>query len=328
MDDAFQAVVGRLSAADRILLTTHARPDGDGLGSMVALASSARAAGKTAHMVVSGAVPARYTFLFGDGMPAQVPAFNELADKSDLIVVLDTCAPAQLDELAKPIAARAEQVIVIDHHATSDRMGSARWLDPTAAAVGVMVGEILESLGWPVGIRQIEALLTATMSDTGWLRFANTDRRCLRAVAGWLEKGVRPDGLYRRLHQTARPQRMQLMARMLSSLKLHHKGALAVMTLRRGDFQATGARPEETENLVNEALRIGTVETAVLLIENDGFVRVNLRSREAIDVSAVAGRFGGGGHRRAAGLRVDEDIDALAEKLVSACCEALAASGL
>ena len=99
------------------------------------------------------------------------------------------------------------------------------------------------------------------------------------------------------------------------------------MTIRRGDFQETGARLDETENLVNEALRMGTVETAVLLVEMPDVVRVSLRSRDAVDVSAVAARFGGGGHARAAGFRTPDDIDDVKRRLVDACRRALSAPG-
>jgi phosphoesterase RecJ-like protein len=191
-----------------------------------------------------------------------------------------------------------------------------------------MVAELIRALGWPLGPRQAEALMAAVTSDTGWFHFANTDGRCLRLAADWLEAGVRPDTLYARLYQNARPEQLALVARVIGSLQLHRGGVLGVMTIRQGDWAATGARPEETENLVNEALRVGQVETAILLVENGAEVRVNLRSREAIDVSAIARQFGGGGHRRAAGLRSNEDLDVLKERIVQACSRALEQAGL
>jgi phosphoesterase RecJ-like protein len=180
-----------------------------------------------------------------------------------------------------------------------------------------------------------EALAVAITSDTGWLRFANTDSRCLRTVARLLEDGpsgagVRMDKLYMRLFQCDRPQRLRLTARMLQSLELHCGDRLATMMIRKADFDATGALPEETENLVNEALRMACVETAILLVENgpapDGggpIVRVSLRSRDEVDVAAVAARFGGGGHARAAGVRQAVPIEKLRDELVKACAEVL-----
>jgi len=316
-------VVARIESASSLLVVTHARPDGDGLGSMAALACCAKAAGRAVTALVPDRVPQRYEALFAEAPATGPERFAALAADVDAIVILDTCAFAQLDGLVDTLREVREKVVVIDHHATADDVGASQWVDRSAAAAGVMVGELLEALGWDVPAAAAEAMMTAVTTDTGWLRFANTDGRCLRAVAAWIDAGVRPDVLYKRIYQSDRPERLRLMARVIDGLELHCGGALAVMTIRKADFEQTGAREDETENLVNEALRIGSVETAVILVENSDCVRASLRSRDAIDVAAIAKEFGGGGHQRAAGLRRDEDLDALKQRLVERCCEAL-----
>ena len=325
-DASVVALAGRVGRARTLLLVTHARPDGDGLGSMAALASAAEAAGKTVRLFIPDTPPPRYDYLFEHPPTVGARHFAALAESCDLIVVIDTCALAQLDGIEEQIQALKDKVVVIDHHATADDIGSDRWLDTSACASGVMVAELMAALGWPLRPLAAEALMTAITTDTGWLRFANTDGRCLRAVAALVDAGVRPDTLYKRIYQADRPQRLALIARALASLELHCNGRLAVMTIRQGDFDATGARPDETENIVNESLRLATVDTAVLLVENTHCLRVSLRSRDDVDVSAVARRFGGGGHRRAAGLRAAGDIDQLKDRLVAACAEKLAPS--
>ena len=319
-------VLQRLGQAGKLLAVSHARPDGDGLGSIAALAASARATGKTAHALTPDGPPLRYDFLFPDQPCATAEQFETLADSCDLIVVADTCAFAQLDSLEEALRARREKVVVIDHHATSDDVAAAQWIDTSAAATGVMVQEVIEALAWPIDTFVATALLTAITTDTGWLKFANTDARCLRAAAKLLETPIRTDKLYRRLYQTDRPERLRLMQRMLETLELHCDGQLAVMTIRRGDFEITGARADETENLVNEALRLGSVEAAVILIENADCIRASLRSRDSVNVAEIASRFGGGGHRRSAGLRAKEDIDTLKGQLTTACAEAIEAA--
>lgn len=323
-DDVFAEVCRRLGSHRALLIVTHARPDGDALGSMAALARAAQAAGKQARTLVPDGVPPRYEWLFPDGLPAAAGRFDALADEADLIVIVDTCSFEQLDGLEAPLRARRDKIVVIDHHATADDVGAVQWRDTSAAAAGVMVGELIAALDWPVDLATAEALTTAVATDTGWMRYANTDPRCLLALAGWFAAGVRPDKLYKRLYQCDRPERIQLLIRVLQSLELHCGGRLAAMTIRQADFQATGTRPDETENLVNEALRIGSVETAVLLVEMPDAIRVSLRSRDAVDVAAVAAQFGGGGHTRAAGLRTTGDIDALKHRLLAACSRALA----
>ncbi len=329
-NSAFDRVVARLADAGRVLIVTHARPDGDGLGSMAGLAAAARAVGRDAALLVPSDVPERYAFLFPEGLPAGADRFGELAEAADLVIIVDTCAAEQLDGLGDALAAVREKVVVIDHHATADDIGSARWLDTSAAAAGVMTLEVIEALGWPVTAPAVEALLTAMATDTGWFRFANTDGRCLRAAAGLLDAGARADELYERLYMADRPERMDLLRVVLDGLELHHDRRIATMVVRRADFAATGARPDETENLVNEALRIGCVETAIFLAENppscdadEPVVRVSLRSRGGVDVSRVAASFGGGGHARAAGLRSTENIDVLKARLVRAVADRL-----
>ena len=301
-----------------MLLVTHARPDGDGLGSMHALATAARGAGKDASMLVPDEIPARLGFVFGSQLPAGIDRFDALAEANDLIVILDTHALAQLDGLNEAIGRLSDRIVVIDHHSTGDALSDVAWIDNSAAATGVMVGEVIEALEWPMDAAIAELLLAAVMTDTGWLRFANTDGRCLRAVAHWTDLGVRPDILYRKIYQSDRPQRLTLMVRLLQSMEFYFDSQLAVMVLRSEDFDQTGAMRSETENMVNEALRIGTVESAFLLVEDCDRVRVSLRSRDRVDVAKLAGEFGGGGHRRAAGLRSSTPIDELKTQLVAA----------
>jgi phosphoesterase RecJ-like protein len=321
--NVFSEVVRRLSAAGSLLVVTHARPDGDALGSMRALALAARAVGKTAWTLIPDAVPQRYAFLFPDERPAPAERFTELAAKAELVVVLDTSVFDQLDGLEKLLPTVAAKLVAIDHHSTPGDLGGTLWNDPRAAACGVMIDELLEALGWPRDATVAEALLTAIVSDTGWFQFPNTDTRSLRRAAGLLEAGVSASALYDRLFRNDRPQRVKLIARMLASLELHCDGKLAVMTIRKADYAATGACPEETENLINEALRIGSVEGVVLLTELNGLCRVSLRSRSRLDVAQVAKALGGGGHSRAAGARSSQTLETVKPAILAAMTEAL-----
>jgi len=321
---ALDAVCGRLAKAQSLLLITHARPDGDGLGSMAALCRAAQAAGKSVFMLIPDELPASYAYLFPMDRPASLSRFDTLAAKADTMVILDTSAAAQLDGLGEKLAARRDDVVVIDHHATSEDIAATQWVDTTAAATAILVGELLAELGWAVDRPTADALAVAVLTDTGWLRFSNTDSRCLRAMADLVAKGVRPAVLYQRIYQNDRPERLALQARVLGSLELHAEGRVAAMAVRLEDFAATGARGEETENLINEALRIATVEVALLFTQNAEGTRVSLRSRQVVDVANVAEGFGGGGHPRAAGLRLDEGVDAAKDRIIRACCQALA----
>ncbi|MBN1554388.1 MAG: DHH family phosphoesterase [Phycisphaerae bacterium] len=333
MPSEFNEIVEHLRAAKSLLLLTHVHPDGDGLGAMVALSQAARAAGKTAVAMADEWIPWRYTFLFkemGEEFFRYTDSFDKEASAADLIVVLDTASRSQLNDLANKLDALRDKTIVIDHHQTNDDLGKIRWTDTSAAAVGVMTLELIEALDWPIDDLAARALATAIVSDTGWLRFSNTDSRCLQAMAKLVARGVATDTLYRRIYECDRPERLRLLQRILASLELHHDGRLAVMSIRKNDFAETGARPDETENFVNEAMRLADVEVAILLTEtpqDEGpdadRVRVSLRSREQVDVARLAKQFGGGGHARAAGLRENTDLDNLKTRLIRAVGEAL-----
>lgn len=320
-----ERIADRLAQAQVLLLTTHIHPDGDGLGAMLALAGGARRVGKTPHLLLPDGVPDRYEFLAEGNPIVGLEEAQALAEKADVILVLDTHAQAQLEGLWEILISRQEKVIVIDHHPTGAPLGTLGWVDTSASAVGVQALELLEALGWPLGQEEYQALAAAITSDTGWLRFENTDARTLRAMSRLVEAGVAPDKLYARLYQQDRPERLALLARAVGSLELYDDQRIAVMQILQEDFRRTGAREEETENLVNQSLQIPSVQVAIMLVEQAQRVRVNLRSRGQVDVSHIARSFGGGGHARAAGLRSDLPLGALRDKLIQAAREALGA---
>lgn len=322
-----RAVAERIAGPEVLVIATHIHPDGDALGSMVALARAARAAGKTARTTVQSDVPNRCAFLLEGESPVDAEHFGRVADEADTIVIVDTCATEQLGEIVEDLRKRREKVVVIDHHQTCDEVGSLLWVEPGASAVGVMIGELLAELGWEVDATTAEALATAALSDTGWLRFSNTDGRCLRAMARWFDQGVQPDRLYRKIYQADRPERLRLLVRMLDGMELSCDGRMATMVLRKSDFAESGAMENETEDLVNEPMRLRDLEVSLLVIETDDGSRASLRSREFVNVADIAKRFGGGGHARAAGLRLNEPPDVTAKKLAAACSDELNAAG-
>jgi phosphoesterase RecJ-like protein len=306
-----------LAAAGRLVLTSHQRPDGDALGCLAALARAARAAGKTARVVVHDPLPARYAFLF-EQPPAGSAEFAALAERADRIVVVDTSSFAQLEPVEPALRQFSPKVLVIDHHLSSDELGDT-WRDVAAAAAGVMVLELLELLSWPVDAAISQALLTAILTDTGWLHHANTDRRALLAVAQ-LAQGANLNELYQRIYQTDRPARLKLLAIALDSLEFSHQDQLAVMSLGPDDFARTGAAADESEDFVNEPLRVASVEVSAILVEQPGGgIRASLRSRRKVDVAAVADEFGGGGHSRAAGFRSQLPLAQLKSRLTQLC---------
>ena len=319
-----QQAVALIDGSDHILVTTHTRPDGDACGCVAAMTRVLRGRGKTVRPLFVSPIPEWYAFLFEEKVPVlgedvQVEdlvggAFGPI----DLVVILDTDSYSQLPRFEDYLKQRRPPVLVIDHHVTSDRLGQVEITDHAAAAAGLVLFEFLQSVGWPITEKAAEALFVAIATDTGWFHLRNTDSRVFRSCGELVASGVEPNELYHRLYQSFSPARFRLMVTMLTRLELHLDGRYASQYLIREDFERTGAAYRDTENLINEAQRIGCVAVAALFVAlRDGRIRCSLRSRpegnggseEALDVSAIAAKFGGGGHKMAAGTYLPAPIE-------------------
>ncbi len=317
-----------LASARRPLLVSHRRPDGDALGAIAALGRSLTGGETEARAVLFEPLPARY------GLLEELVAWRRwdqqrdaLTAECDALVILDTCAHAQLEPLADFLP-RAPRILVIDHHPTRDpigtRPGDRRLLDDTAGATCLIITELLRAAGRPLDAPTATALLTGLATDCGWFRFSNTDARLLRAAAGLVEAGAPLPAVYRQIHEQDSPARLRLIARMLASLELLAAGRVAVVRLRRADYAAAGADDSMSEDLVNEVGRLAGLEVMLLFNEEaDGRVRVNLRSKRDVDVSQIAALFGGGGHARAAGARLNGSFDEAERQVTAAVLKAL-----
>jgi len=308
MTQAYQQALELIDRATNVLITTHTKPDGDACGCVAVLSEALRARGKTVQPVLLSTAPDWYRFLFDEELPvlAAEPQVDELIAGAlgdfDLIVIADTNSYSQLPRFERYLRQTAAPVLVIDHHATSDGLGQVQLVDTTAAAAGLVTYEFLHHAGWPITEKMAEALFVAIATDTGWFQFNNTDSRTYRRSAELIDLGVEPAQVYDKLYHNFSYPRFKLMLAMLERLELHFDGRYAVQHLLQEDFARAGATYQDTENLINECHRIGSVIVSSLLVElQDGRVRCSLRSRGAVDVSEIATRYGGGGHKMAAG---------------------------
>ncbi len=316
MTETYRQALELIENANDILITTHTRPDGDACGCVAALTEAFRRLGKTVQPLFISAVPTWYAFLFDEKVPVlrtdlQVDDLpGSSFGKCDLIVIVDTNSYSQLPHFEKHLKRIDTPVLVIDHHVTSDALGHVEIVDTTAAAAGLVVYDFLRAVSLPVTEKMAEALFVAVATDTGWFQFNNTGSRAYRCGADLVDLGVSPTELYDKLYHTFSFARFRLMLAMLDRLELHLDGRYAVQYILQEDFEKTGAVYEDTENFINECHRIASVMVSVLLVElKDGRVRCSLRSRGAIDVSEIAVKFGGGGHKMAAGTFLPGPID-------------------
>ena len=306
-DDLHRAVE-LMNKSENVLITAHEKPDGDACGSIVALCEVLRALGKSAQPLFLSPLPPWYEFL----PPERIPVLGEdmqieellggQRSPFDLVIIVDADSYSQLPRFEEYLRQSATAVLVIDHHVTSDGLGDVKLSDASAAATGLIVLDLIKHAGWPLTEKMAEALFVATATDTGWFQFRNTDSRVHLACAEFINAGAKPTQIYDSLYHNFSHARFKLMAAIFDSLELHLDGTYAAMHVSLQDFERTGAGYSDTENLINECHRIGTIKASALFVElEDGRVRCSLRSRGAIEVNQIAARFGGGGHKMAAG---------------------------
>lgn len=325
MIDPYQPILETLSRAKRVLVTTHVRPDGDALGSTAAMVLGLRKKNIDAQVLLLSHLPTKYAFVYKDSgivhhdAEAGWPAALRL-DQFDCLLVVDTGTWSQLPGLRERIADWNVPKLVIDHHLTQENWATHKLVITQAAAAGEIVAEILELWNIPLDATIATALYLAITTDTGWFQFSNTRPYTMRLAAMLMEAGVDTDRMYQLLYQNERAERVALQARAMQSMELLARNRLAVMMIRKSDFDETKASMPDTENLINVPLQIASVEVSILLVEpkETGPIRVSLRSKGSVDVARFAEQFGGGGHARAAGLKLEGDLGAGRDRVVQA----------
>jgi phosphoesterase RecJ-like protein len=279
-----------------ITVITHAKPDGDAMGCVVALVAALRQLQIPATGMIVPPIPANLVAL-ADGVPIDVYEdhcrgdLNSLLSQAGLIVVVDTGAWSQLGPLRSAIEPRVRDVLILDHHLSGDIPAANRFIDGTAAACAEIIAQLLDFLAdrpritdsdrriGRIGTRAndwknhlftptvLDALFAGLASDTGWFRFSNTRPATHELAARLLRQGVDQAELYAQLEQTERPQKLALLIRALDSLKLLADGRVAVMTLRSHDFVQTDSLPEETERFVDVPQAVASVRVVILVTE-------------------------------------------------------------
>jgi phosphoesterase RecJ-like protein len=325
MNDNLEKILDALVACRKVLITTHVRPDGDALGSAAALALGLRQKKIAGEVLLLSSLPDKYDFVFRENdirfhdAGASWPAHLLLND-FDAILVVDTGTWSQLPGLQEKLAGFSRPRLVIDHHLTQEDWADVKLVRTDAAAAGEIVADVLVRWGVQIDEPIAAALFLAIVSDTGWFQYSNTRPDTLRLGAKLMEAGVDTDNIYQRLYQNERKERLALQARVQQSLELLADGRLAIIGVRRADFAATGGTTNDTEGLINIPLQVRSVEVSILITEpmDDSPIRVSLRSKGSVDVARFAEKFGGGGHARAAGLKLPGAFGPARDLLVAA----------
>jgi len=285
---------------ERFLVACHENPEGDAIGSELALALSLRKMGKTATVLNADPVPENLAFLPG----AQSVRLEGDGGEYDAAVVLD-CGSVERTGRIRGELERCPVLVNIDHHRSNGACGDLALVDPEAAATGTLVYRVLSAMGAPIDREVAVNIYTAILTDTGSFRYGNASPEAFFVAGEMVRRGTDPREVAERLYETQSERRLRLLGRVLSTLEIVAGGRVAAITTRQQDLAACGATKDHLEGFINYPRSVAGVEVAVAFREeSDGVFRVSLRSRGRVDVGAVAARFGGGGHRNAAGCSV------------------------
>lgn len=314
----------RAEIADRpVAIVGHARPDGDCIGSQVALARVLTGLGHDVICVNADSVPRRLEFL-SRGMQFQ-RTDEVLARSEDRAAIFVDCADqARGGERLK--AKYSLAVGVVDHHISNVRFGLVNVIDTAAAATCEILAGVFIDAGLTIDAQTAQALYTGILTDTGQFRFGATSRRCFLLAGELVARGASPSEAGFQLYERETPGKMQLLQRFLASLRFEAGGKVCLGSLPDGIFSETGTTTEDTEGLVDYARCIEGVEIGVLIEGRaDGGVKASLRAKDpAVRVDQIAAQFGGGGHACAAGLNLKSGAEDFYARLVAALTTRLA----
>jgi phosphoesterase RecJ-like protein len=315
------AFLNLVHQSERFVLTSHVRPDCDALGSELGLAGILEEVGKNVRIVNAQQTPANLRWIDPENRVESLAQGVKPADLDDrdLLVVLDTSAWAQLGAMGEVLKRNRDRVVVVDHHVSEDDLADRWFKDTTAEATARIVYEIGLRLRVPLTERIATPLYAGLSTDTGGFRFPSASGETFRVAARLVDAGASPSFIYRELFEQDTLARLHLVGRTLAGARTFNDGSCIISTVRQADIKEIGALPADTEDLINLTLAVKGTQLAAILIEQaDGRVKLSFRSRGAADCSALAGHFGGGGHKAAAGAIVSGDFDAVEQQVTEA----------
>lgn len=310
------AILEALRAADSFWLMSHANPDGDAIGSMLAVEALLQALGKSRATCISDEpVPRRYAWLRG---AERIVKSDQVHGEVDCAVILDVCRHDRLGA-SKALLARASKVIVIDHHLDEWPQGDLVFIDPTYGAVGEIIADLFAVAEVPVTPEMAEAAYVAIVTDTGGFRYANTTPRCHRIAAGLIEAGVDVAEVSTQVFDGISAPKFELLRRTLGRMQVEMGGRLAYTMMTLKDVEQTGASADDSDGLVNYTRDIDGVQAGMLFREaKPSVTKVSMRSRPPINSAEFLARFGGGGHAGAAGATLDMPLVIATRRVVEA----------
>jgi phosphoesterase RecJ-like protein len=304
----FRAIVDAVREKQRFVISGHSRPDGDSIGSALAMAYALRAMGKEARVVNADRAPA--PLLAFPGVPGIdiIQGANRVEGDFDAAIIME-CG-----DLARTGVAGLDQyfVINIDHHPGNTGFGQINWFDPSAAACGEMVFDLVQALGVPFTLEIATHIYLAILTDTGSFHYSGISPQTFDICRQAIEAGVDPVLVARNVYDSNNLGRLKLFGAVLSAMQIDPSGRIAVVYLDDEMVRASGGTYEDTDGLINQPLTVKEIQAVVFFKPTEpGKFRVSMRSKGDIDIGSVAKEFGGGGHKNAAGCSASGTLAAL-----------------
>jgi phosphoesterase RecJ-like protein len=327
MSDPCSQIAELIRQHQSFLVLTHYRPDGDAIGSQLAVAILLKQLGKQVTVWNDDPVPAKFRFLPHSDL---ITRPSDAPQDFDVVITLDTSTWQRVGVAAQRIGQR-KAFINIDHHVSNENFADINWVVPEAPATGQIVFDLIKRGGFNLSFDIATCLYAAIATDTGNFTYTNTSAASLRAAADLVETGVNVGELCRHIYESYPYARVQLLQKALADLTMADRNRIAYYWLTNDMFQQSGAKREDTEGLIDYARSIQGVLVAVLFEElpEPGKFRMSLRSKHPkVDVNSIARHFGGGGHREAAGARLTGTPQEIETKVVAAISKAIADAGL
>lgn len=300
----FSELIRTIHENDSFVVVSHFRPDGDAIGSTIALGLMLQSLGKKVQMWNNDPAPQRYAFL--DGWSDILPVPSALPDDVQVFICVDTGDIKRIGNAAMDLFSKAPFTINIDHHHTNTRYAGVNVVEGNAAACGCIIHRLIREMGVELTRPMAEALYAAISTDTGSFQYGSTTAEVMRIAAELIEAGVDVGNINRCIYQEVPSTSFIVQREVLNNMVVEENGTISHFSMPAGRKEELGVGPEDTKDLVDIIRVMQGVKVAVIFEElEDGLVRVSLRSKDPqVDVSAIAGMHGGGGHYMASGIRM------------------------
>lgn len=311
-----------LSECSTILVVSHIDPDGDALGSMLAMDQYLRDSGKQVTSVCDSEIPDKYKFLPGANRILDTRSLDA-SKVFDAIVVLE-CPEQSRVGASLRFFETASHVLVIDHHHGNRMFGTVNWVEPAASSVAEMLFQYFQATGYEISPTVADCLYTGLLTDTGRFRYGSTSASSFQMAAYLREAGADIRGIVDRVYYQMPQSSLRMLGQVLSNMEYHADNRICVLMLTNAIREATGATDSDSDGLAEYSLYTTGVEVGLIFKETtDGAVKVSIRTYDRVDAQEIASQFNGGGHKNAAGCKISGALSDVKPKVLAATMQAV-----